>query len=563
MKIKTQLFFDHLAKTGGTTVYEVLKNTLGERAVTEQLSSDHRDLLAKYGWKKLISSHTTFSPYDIFDPNRYYFTILREPLDRALSNYWFARGLSNLTSAQPDSDISLAKEYSFQELLFSEDQNKLRFLSNVYSKHFAKLSSLESTGFNENELFNQAKLALDKFDLVGITEQLEDFFLVLGAETGVQMGKHIPNCNVTNSRKSLTEISLQEKRQLEKLNAVDIELYNYAQNLFQQHRRRALRTASDRLVLSHFDDLNKRELVKSEFVDLLSPVETGGDIARIDSIFIKSQLTETELLYSGEVAIIFVKYHSNLDVHAVMLQLDIHNDAGQKVFGTSSKWLNYSIPTETGKTYIAEFTFRNDLAPGVYYISVMLLDGNEKLLHKKLFTVKFTVGPAVSYNFEGAFNLNPDFCVMCENKQVSDYGENLKPLVRKLGNLTPPLTCFNAEIQSFVKHLQMAPNELISIEIVLTNKSSEVWQANGSRPVQIGNRFFRSNKTALGIEGVRTKLPRNIGPGESLKFFANVCAPSEAGSYMLRICVVQEFVAWFDQYDTGYCDIGITVKSSD
>ena len=62
-------------------------------------------------------------------------------------------------------------------------------------------------------------------------------------------------------------------------------------------------------------------------------------------------------------------------------------------------------------------------------------------------------------------------------------------------------------------------------------------------------------------EELRTRLPRDVTPGESMRLFVHVRSFAKPGSYILRICLVQEFVAWFDDYKTGFSDIDITVTN--
>ena len=49
----------------------------------------------------------------------------------------------------------------------------------------------------------------------------------------------------------------------------------------------------------------------------------------------------------------------------------------------------------------------------------------------------------------------------------------------------------------------------------------------------------------LPIEGKRTTLPGTVAPGEAVSLAATVVAPDEPGSYVLRVSLVQEGVAWF------------------
>ncbi|MFZ5483254.1 MAG: Wzt carbohydrate-binding domain-containing protein [Pseudomonadota bacterium] len=558
MKRKKQLFFDHLAKTGGTTVYQVLKTNLGEDAVTDQLSLPHREMLIRYGWKRLISAHTMFQSGDSLDPARYYFTILREPLDRALSHYWYRRSIEH----DPGwTDVRIAKSHSFEEMLYSDEPTVRCLVANVQARHYANLVWDKDRAPSDSELLDAAKSVLDRFDLVGVNEELEDMLLVVGADCGIPISKDIPRLNVTKERRGVGDLGPNESQRFAELNAVDIELHKYAGNLFRQHRRRALREAARRAADVAPAASAATAAEACEPVSSLKPREIGGQSARIDLISIQGHLSETGTLYSGEVATLLVQYGGAQDVPCIVLRLAIYNDGGQQLFSTSSVMLGRTVSMRAGKKYMAEFTFRNDLAPGNYLISVALDDARGKKLHGLDFGAGFQVGFAAGYYFEGMVNLNPGLRITCNGKEVeaAEGGVGVDPASqRQLGVATPPLTEFKASVTSLKKPSPVMPGELFSIEIELANQSRETWRALGSRPVQIGYRWARGGGGA-DAEGLRTRLPRDVGPGESLRLFVHVRTPSQAGAYKLRICLVQEYVAWFDDHQTGYLDLDFTV----
>ena len=76
----------------------------------------------------------------------------------------------------------------------------------------------------------------------------------------------------------------------------------------------------------------------------------------------------------------------------------------------------------------------------------------------------------------------------------------------------------------------------------------------GSYPymTQLGYRWFDQEGRVVELEsGVRTPLPRTLEPGGAGDGAVRVVAPRAAGRYVLRLSVVQEGVAWFDDIDPG------------
>lgn len=556
MKAKAKFYFDHLPKTGGTTFYQMLKTALGEGSATDQIEISYQEAMSRYGSKRLISCHTTFAEGDVFDPDRYYLTLLREPLDRALSHYWYRRGFDY---DHGWSDVIISKNHSFEQMLYSTDPQVLKLVSNVQATHYAKIF-VETTS-DETELFDAAKRALDGFNLVGLNEDMEDFLLVFGADCGVRIGSNIPRLNVTKSRERISDLSADAERHFRKLNVVDTELYHYAQTLFRQHRRRVLSMAARQISEVEVDATLTADHSIPEFTFKIMPKETGGQEARIETVSIKGHLSETERLFSGEKATIYIKYSSVVNMQSVKLRVDIHNDAGACIFGTDNMLLGRTISLVAGKECSAELIFRTDLAEGVYFISAELMSIDNTLLHRRSFVTTFHVGYVANNQFYGLLNLNPFLRIISGGKVETEDERNIIASDLKLGAVTKPLTEFHAGMKAYKDHLYAIPNELLAVEMLVTNQSSQTWPASGSRPVQIGARYFDLQGRLLTTEELRTQLPRDVAPGESMRIFVHVRSFAKPGGYILRICLVQEFVAWFEDYQTGFSDIHITVAN--
>ncbi|PTQ90241.1 hypothetical protein C8R30_1379 [Nitrosomonas nitrosa] len=81
--------FDHLPKTAGQAINRRLTKELGSGSgsVTPNLISRHQELIRIFGGRySVISGHLNFQN-DGLDPRYNYIIILQEPLDRAIS--WF------------------------------------------------------------------------------------------------------------------------------------------------------------------------------------------------------------------------------------------------------------------------------------------------------------------------------------------------------------------------------------------------------------------------------------------------------------------------------------------
>jgi hypothetical protein len=98
------------------------------------------------------------------------------------------------------------------------------------------------------------------------------------------------------------------------------------------------------------------------------------------------------------------------------------------------------------------------------------------------------------------------------------------------------------------------PGETLVVPVTVTNRSDRTWSAvgvfkTGVYRVGVGYRWFDDRGKIVVAEGDRSRLPRDVPTGVSAEVATRIPVPAKPGAYRLRITVVQEGVAWFD--DTG------------
>ncbi|HEX9269456.1 MAG TPA: N-acetylmuramoyl-L-alanine amidase [Candidatus Limnocylindria bacterium] len=84
-----------------------------------------------------------------------------------------------------------------------------------------------------------------------------------------------------------------------------------------------------------------------------------------------------------------------------------------------------------------------------------------------------------------------------------------------------------------------------AIPITLTNTGSFTWAAGGANPVDLSYHWASSTGATVVWDGLRTKLPADVAPGQSITVQASIRFPSTAGDYRLRWDLVEEGVSWF------------------
>ena len=89
-----------------------------------------------------------------------------------------------------------------------------------------------------------------------------------------------------------------------------------------------------------------------------------------------------------------------------------------------------------------------------------------------------------------------------------------------------------------------------AVPFVLTNRAAPQLDAAHPHPTNLGYRWLDGDGRATEPgNAVRTPLPRPLRDGETSEGVMRVVAPGAAGRYVLRLSLIQEGVAWFDDLD--------------
>lgn len=111
-----------------------------------------------------------------------------------------------------------------------------------------------------------------------------------------------------------------------------------------------------------------------------------------------------------------------------------------------------------------------------------------------------------------------------------------------------------AEVRAVDPPAALPPGSVTRIAAAIRNDSESGWSADGliqhagSYRVSVCYRWLNADgSAAVVVEGERTPLPEDVPPGGTIDVLVAVRAPAEPGKYLLRVTLVQENVAWFDQ----------------
>ena len=84
----------------------------------------------------------------------------------------------------------------------------------------------------------------------------------------------------------------------------------------------------------------------------------------------------------------------------------------------------------------------------------------------------------------------------------------------------------------------------VQVSVTLTNTGTEAWPAAGTTPVHLSYHWYDSTGAAVVWDGLRTLLPADIAPAGTATLTASIILPPTPGTYLLRLALVKEGVAW-------------------
>ena len=230
------LCFVHIPKTGGTSFK---KSCL--------LPNFHDSEVYQFqGFKKLLLTPPTESTNLIVGHCSYgihrliwnrqvreriaYCTILREPVDRCISNYYFIRQGDYPNYKHPN--LPDAKRYSLVEFYrIPKYQNRqTKFIAGFPA---AKVLGAYSGSLGDRRLLEVAKSNLERqFDSFGLLECLSDYQAWFCERYGFANANVRDTDKTTKVRPRIDELTAVEAEEILQSNHLDYQLYEYARNLY-------------------------------------------------------------------------------------------------------------------------------------------------------------------------------------------------------------------------------------------------------------------------------------------------------------------------------------------
>ncbi|HEY3777887.1 MAG TPA: Wzt carbohydrate-binding domain-containing protein [Rhizomicrobium sp.] len=344
-------------------------------------------------------------PMNLSPNGRARITMLRDPIERAISEYYYYR--NDVGRVEWNKLAVLAKDYDLYGYVKFLQAKRDMAISNLYARRFA--SQVSRYLWSEKKVLELAKAALERYDFVGIQEQFVDSVDLFCCQFRLPPVPVTPRANVTSSRKGLRDVDADTYARLVDMNRLDVELYESACRRLENHKRRVFHAFARG---GPSGETRSQQGTPSQKRIRADTSESLGDRSvEFRDARLNGSASGSNILHSGEEATLSLIIDAHENVPDLTVGIEISDELGEIVFGTNTHLMRESRPVSAGVTYRVEFIFAVNMKHGQYFVGASLHTGathEDRCFHWRDRITKFDVVDDSSSVFVGYCRLQPE-----------------------------------------------------------------------------------------------------------------------------------------------------------
>lgn len=220
----TNSVFIHLPKTAGTSFNRALSAGFGSDRVTSPFAASviTAEQAAEMATYTVVAGHVSLHDVERHFPDAKRFTILRNPIDRCLSWYYFARSMQ----VSDHADVRAAQQLDVEAFFTLAPSVTFR---NIFNRQVRQLGDHAlNPDVEMPAALERAKGTLNACAWIGRQECLDVDLERLPDAFPEMAGVEFPRLNITANRRRSDEIDPQLTEKIARYNQYDFELYAYA-----------------------------------------------------------------------------------------------------------------------------------------------------------------------------------------------------------------------------------------------------------------------------------------------------------------------------------------------